>query len=175
MQMEKTLIRKIHETANIMVCDSRKPRCYGTDGILTYSDLTFLQCIHHHKNARAGEVSVFLGITNGAVAQLSKKLESKGFLEIYRLEDNRKEVYYRLTEEGQIACDGFENRFHRLNTHLQEYIQSLAMEQIQAIDELLELIVSEIEVQKDCYIKYSDLDDSENNKDRRCEKCKIIY
>ena len=40
-------------------------------------------------------------MTTGATSKLTKKLLAKGFLVRYQKEKNRKEVYFRLTEEGE--------------------------------------------------------------------------
>ncbi|QAA32149.1 MarR family transcriptional regulator [Clostridium manihotivorum] len=40
-------------------------------------------------------------MTNGAISKLTKKLMSKGLIESYQKPDNKKEIYFRLTEEGQ--------------------------------------------------------------------------
>ena len=40
-------------------------------------------------------------MTNGAISKLTKKLINKGLIESYQKPDNKKEIYFRLTEEGQ--------------------------------------------------------------------------
>jgi DNA-binding MarR family transcriptional regulator len=44
-----------------------------------------------------------MGLTRGAVSKISKKLEAKGFIRRYQAAENNKEIYFRLTEEGQHA------------------------------------------------------------------------
>lgn len=41
-----------------------------------------------------------LGLTRGAISKISKKLSDKNLIEAYQLEGNKKEVYYRLTDQG---------------------------------------------------------------------------
>ena len=40
-------------------------------------------------------------MTGGAISKLTKRLINKGVLESYRRVDNKKEIYFRLTEKGE--------------------------------------------------------------------------
>jgi len=41
-------------------------------------------------------------MTSGAISKLTKKLIKKGIIESYQKPDNKKEIYFRLTEQGKI-------------------------------------------------------------------------
>ena len=69
MSQEQQIIQKLYETVNLMVCEIRTARFYGTDYQLSYSDLSFLQCVERNEGVNASEISRFLGMTKGAVAQ----------------------------------------------------------------------------------------------------------
>ena len=104
MEREAELIRKIYWALNRMMCEARVPRTYGTGHKLTYSDIGLLKSVRQYESAKAGDLSQYLGITNGAVTQLARKLMDMGYLAPYRQDGNRKEVYYLLTETGERAC-----------------------------------------------------------------------
>lgn len=40
-------------------------------------------------------------MTRGAISKLTKKLMNKGLIESYQQTDNKKEIYFRLTNKGQ--------------------------------------------------------------------------
>jgi len=40
-------------------------------------------------------------VTNGAISKVAKKLMQKGAIESYKRPNNKKEVYFKLTDEGQ--------------------------------------------------------------------------
>ena len=40
-------------------------------------------------------------MTRGAISKLSKKLMEKGLIQSYQKQDNKKEIYFRLTEHGK--------------------------------------------------------------------------
>ncbi len=163
-KMKMELISRFHQAVNLMICDTKEPRSYGTSHMLTYSDISFLKCIESNQEYKAGELSRLLGITNGAVAQLAGKLMQKGYVESYRLSGNKKEVYYRLTEEGHQACRGYDRRNAMINRRVEAYLQLLDQMTMEKIQGLFEAMITSIEMEKDCYLK--------NDKDGRCEKCK---
>lgn len=40
-------------------------------------------------------------MTRGAISKITKKLIKKGIIESYQKPDNKKEIYFRLTEQGK--------------------------------------------------------------------------
>ncbi|WMT43064.1 MarR family transcriptional regulator [Paenibacillus sp. D2_2] len=44
-----------------------------------------------------------LYMTRGAISKITKKLISKDLIESYQKPDNKKEVYFRLTEQGKVV------------------------------------------------------------------------
>ncbi len=40
-------------------------------------------------------------MTSGAISKLTKKLMQKGLIESYQKPDNKKEIYFRLTDQGR--------------------------------------------------------------------------
>jgi DNA-binding MarR family transcriptional regulator len=41
-------------------------------------------------------------MTRGAISKLTKKLIKKGLIESYQKPDNKKEIYFKLTEKGKV-------------------------------------------------------------------------
>ncbi|SHO45500.1 MarR family transcriptional regulator [Anaerocolumna xylanovorans] len=41
-------------------------------------------------------------MTSGAISKMTKKLIKKGIIESYQRPDNKKEIYFRLTEQGEV-------------------------------------------------------------------------
>ena len=55
-------------------------------------------------------------MTRGAISKKTKKLIKKGIIEIYQKPDNKKEIYFRLTEHGKVI-----NKIHEeLHKEFQE-------------------------------------------------------
>lgn len=170
-------MKKLYQALNIMNCESKIARSYGTDHELTYSDMGFLRCVQHNVNTKASDLSQYLGITNGAVAQLAKKLEKKGYLERYHVAGNKKEVHYRLTAEGETACLGCEEHYEKMRTNLSEYVETLDEGTLDRIIELFDVLAYNTEVYERCSIKLCSINTASTDEAgvKRCEKCQRIY
>jgi DNA-binding MarR family transcriptional regulator len=65
-----------------------------------------LETIKVNEGANVGELARRLGMTSGAVSQVTKKLLEKDLIEAYKKPGNRKEVFSRLTTLGERVCEG---------------------------------------------------------------------
>ncbi len=177
MRKKESLIKKLYQALNVMICESKIARSYGTGHKLTYSDISLLKCVQRNENAKAGQLSQYLGITNGAVAQLAKKLEGKGYLEPYRISGNKKEVYYRLTAGGEAACLGYDQHYGKMRANLEDYIAALDEDTIEKIIGLFDVVADSIAVHEHCSIKHAadKTSPSQEAAIKRCEKCQRIY
>lgn len=68
---------------------------------LNPTELRCIEYVGNHANVNATRLAEAFFMTTGATSKLTKKLLAKGFLVRYQKEKNRKEVYFRLTEEGE--------------------------------------------------------------------------
>ena len=174
---KENLIKKLYQALNIMICELKIARSYGTAHKLTYSDICLLKCVQHNKDAKASDLSQYLGITNGAVAQLAKKLESKGYLEPYRITGNKKEVYYKLTAGGEMACRGYDEHYGKVKSGIEEYISELDDDTVEKIIGLFDLFAESIAVNEHCSISHTAGKTGcfQETMRKRCEKCQRIY
>ena len=51
-------------------------------------------------------------VTRGSISRMTKKLIKKGILESYQKPDNKKEIYFRLTEQGE-AINKVHEKLHK--------------------------------------------------------------
>ena len=58
------------------------------------------------------KLSESMRVTRGAVSKATKRLQSKGLVTSYQAADNRKEVYFRLTPDGETLY-GVHRRIHK--------------------------------------------------------------
>ncbi|WP_101696385.1 MarR family winged helix-turn-helix transcriptional regulator [Clostridium minihomine] len=57
------------------------------------------------QEANGVQISANLGLTRSAISKITTRLEKKGYIQGYKKANNHKEVFYRLTEQGQeIYC-----------------------------------------------------------------------
>jgi DNA-binding MarR family transcriptional regulator len=78
------------------------------DGLLDGISLGEVHCIDYigridHPNVT--KISESMGLTRAGISKISKKLMGKGMIESYQDSDNKKEIYFRLTQSGQLVYD----------------------------------------------------------------------
>ncbi len=173
----KILIKKLYQTISLMACEARISRSYGTSHELTASDIDLLKCVQRNAEAKASALSQYLGVTNGAVTQLAKKLVKKGYLEPYRATSNKKEIYYRLTCCGETACSGFDAHYAQITSKISDYIATLDNGTIDKIIGLFDVVTDSVAIEDHCSVKH-DTDKAgcrHEAEGKRCEKCQKVY
>lgn len=74
------------------------------DGLKGYkpSEVHCIESIGEIVDANVTKLAKTLYMTRGAISKLSKKLIEKGLIETYQKPDNKKEIYFRLTDQGKV-------------------------------------------------------------------------
>ncbi|GIN72640.1 MarR family transcriptional regulator [Bacillus sp. J14TS2] len=65
------------------------------------SEVHCIESIEKNTNPNVKKLAESLYMTRGAISKLTKKLIKKGLIESYQKPDNKKEIYFRLTEQGK--------------------------------------------------------------------------
>lgn len=65
------------------------------------SEVHCIEYIAKNKDCNVTKLADSFYMTRGAISKLTKKLIEKGLIESYQKQDNKKEIYFRLTEEGK--------------------------------------------------------------------------
>jgi DNA-binding MarR family transcriptional regulator len=82
-------------------------------------------------------------VTVEVVWQVIRKLKVQGLIESYRLKDNQKEVYFRLTDSGRIAR---ERRYHEaLNAECLNFLDRFNESQTKVISNFLGEMMKAVE------------------------------
>ena len=120
--------------------NDKKPRSFGTSQALHQSEIHFIDAIGPGDGMISSHVACKLGITKGAVTQTADKLVKKGLAEKYKKPENKKEVYIKLTPEGETAYENHRLFHKQLGDKMIEYLDSLSREQMEVLFELLDII-----------------------------------
>lgn len=67
----------------------------------TSSEVHCVEYIGKNTDPNVTKLAEFFYMTRGAMSKMTKKLIQKGLIESYQKSDNKKEIYYRLTELGK--------------------------------------------------------------------------
>lgn len=103
------------------------------------SDYYYLTAIYNMEHPNFGDVADALRLTKPAVSALIKRLTSHGLIEKIQCAQDKRIYYLSITEKGKQMVKGNAKLF----THLESIIaSSVTSDQLQALDCLLEVIVS---------------------------------
>ncbi|SHH93047.1 DNA-binding transcriptional regulator, MarR family [Sporobacter termitidis DSM 10068] len=68
---------------------------------MTLTECHVIDCIERNPLINAIGISQKMNITKGGISKITARLLKKGLIRIYRLEGNRKEIFYALTPLGK--------------------------------------------------------------------------
>jgi DNA-binding MarR family transcriptional regulator len=145
MENIETLIEKLYRTMNLTIREMETPWLYGVDFPLHHAEVHLLETIKSQEGANVGELARYLGMTSGAVSQVTKKLLDKWLIDVYKKPDNRKEVFSRLTALGEKVCEGHQKHHENMVSVLHEFITPLNQKETQIIFDFLDTVSQGIE------------------------------
>ena len=80
------------------------------------SEVHCMEYIGRNADSNVTKLAESFYMTRGAISKMTKKLIKKGVIESYQKPDNKKEIYFRLTKQGQVI-----NKVHeKLHKEFQE-------------------------------------------------------
>ncbi len=91
---------------NAMDAMRKKPRDYNCGELLYPSEIHLIETIGKYPDLNTTQIAERHGVSKGLVSQLTTKLERKGFLQKFQYKENKKEVFFKLTDKGKCAYDG---------------------------------------------------------------------
>jgi DNA-binding MarR family transcriptional regulator len=138
-------VEKYIELIDTMICIinkinemGKKPKNFGTGHLLYQSEIHTIHAIGKHEGANSSELAQILGITKGAVTQVISKLVQKNLVEKYKTNNNKKEVYLKLTPQGEIANKGHDLYHEKIYKEMVAYLDGLEDNEIQIIMKLFD-------------------------------------
>jgi len=120
--------------------NDKRPHTFGTEQALHQSEIHFIDAVGPGTGVNATCAAQKLGITKGAVTQIADKLVKKGFVEKYKKPDNKKEVYIKLTSDGEIAYNAHRSFHKQLEDKMFAYLDELDETQMQVLFGLVDVI-----------------------------------
>lgn len=66
------------------------------------SEVHCIEYIGRNVDSNVTKLAESFYMTRGAISKITKKLIKKGVIESYQRPDNKKEIYFRLTEQGKV-------------------------------------------------------------------------
>ncbi|EEK84091.1 transcriptional regulator [Bacillus cereus ATCC 4342] len=65
------------------------------------SEVHCIEYIENNTDSNVTQLAEAFYVTRGAISRMTKKLINKGLIESYQKSENKKEIYFKLTEQGK--------------------------------------------------------------------------
>ncbi len=112
-----------------------------------YSETHCIDAIGRLDLPNVTRVAGYMGMTRGAISKMTKKLLEKGLIEKYTLETNRKEIYFRLTEQGRLLFEEHDKRHKLWEKRDMEFLSRYSEEEIGTVRRFMEEFNAYLEAQ----------------------------
>ncbi|MFR4350689.1 MAG: MarR family transcriptional regulator [Roseburia sp.] len=98
-----------------------------------YSETHCIDSIGRLELPNVTKVAEHMGMTRGAISKMTKKLLSKGLIEKYTRETNKKEIYFRLTEQGEVLFEEHDKRHRLWERRDMEFLSRYSKEDVETV------------------------------------------
>jgi DNA-binding MarR family transcriptional regulator len=139
MSKKGLVIDKIEKIMSLIVPEIDTPWDYGEGLSLFYAEIQLIMVIKANEGANAGSLARIMRVTSGAVSQIAGKLLKKELIESYRLPENRKEVFFRLTESGKKVVRAHQKHINKTGAAFMDFIDGLNQKELQKICDFLDI------------------------------------
>ena len=112
-----------------------------------YSETHCIDFIGRLELPNVTKVAEHMGMTRGAISKMTKKLLTKGLIEKYTLESNKKEVYFRLTEQGKLLFEEHDKRHRRWEKRDMEFLARYSKEEVETVYQFMQEFNGYLETQ----------------------------
>jgi len=97
------------------------------------SDVHYTEFIGENADSNLSELAQSLYMTRGAITKITRKLIEKKLIESYRKPDNKKEIYFRLTKQGEAVKTIHEKLHSEFRERDRVVFEDLSEEQLNGI------------------------------------------
>ena len=100
MNKEEQVMNGFRELYNKLVWLNKDKMEEGLKGFKS-SEVHCIEYIENNADSNVTQLAEAFYVTRGAISRMTKKLIQKYFVESYQKSENKKEIYFRLTEQGK--------------------------------------------------------------------------
>ncbi|PGW71515.1 MarR family transcriptional regulator [Bacillus cereus] len=100
MNKEEQVMNGFRELYNKLVWLNKDKMEEGLKGFKS-SEVHCIEYIENNADSNVTQLAEAFYVTRGAISRMTKKLIQKGLVESYQKSENKKEIYFKLTEHGK--------------------------------------------------------------------------
>ncbi|MGG7098498.1 MarR family transcriptional regulator [Clostridium sardiniense] len=109
------------------------------------SEVHCIEYIGRNIDSNVTKLAESFFMTRGAISKLTKKLIEKGLIESYQKQDNKKEIYFRLTEQGKVIYKIHEELHQEFRERDKAVFENVTEEQFDGMLSLVEKYSSHLD------------------------------
>ena len=98
-----------------------------------YSETHCIDFIGRLELPNVTKIAEHMGMTRGAISKMTKKLLAKGLIEKYTLETNKKEIYFKLTDQGKVLFEEHAKRHRMWEKGGMEFLEKYGKEEVDVL------------------------------------------
>ncbi|CAM3921652.1 MULTISPECIES: MarR family transcriptional regulator [Bacillus] len=132
MNKEEQVMNGFRELYNKMVWLNKDKMEEGLKGFKS-SEVHCIEYIENNADSNVTQLAEAFYVTRGAISRMTKKLINKGLIESYQKSENKKEIYFRLTEQGKeiyIIHEELHNEFQQRDKAVFEQVTEAEFDSI---------------------------------------------
>lgn len=119
---------------------SKKPKYYGTEDLLYPAEVHLIEIIGAHKKITTTEISKTIGVTKGAVSQVTNKLITKNLIVKEVSSKKANEVFIYLTEKGEKVFLHHREMHKNMSERVSAELSALSPEGRQALENIFNFL-----------------------------------
>ncbi|MBO0431229.1 MarR family transcriptional regulator [Enterococcus sp. DIV0660C] len=101
------------------------------------SEVHCIEFIGKNQDSNVTKLASSLFMTRSAISKITKKLVTKGYIESYQKPDNKKEIYFKLTEKGRAVFDVHERTHEEFQKRDQAIFDQVTEQQYEELARFL--------------------------------------
>ena len=121
MNKEEQVMNGFRELYNKLVWLNKDKMEEGLKGFKS-SEVHCIEYIENNANSNVTQLAEAFYVTRGAISRMTKKLIQKGLVESYQKSENKKEIYFKLTEQGKEIYKIHEDRTKSFKSGIKLYL-----------------------------------------------------
>lgn len=117
---------------------------YDKVGKLSLTELHVIQEVGDKDRVNVTTIAQHIGVTKSAISKITVKLLKKGLLDRYQLEDNQKEVFFRLTKVGEMVNEIHASYHQRLQIDMHRFLERYTSDELSFLENVIREATDEL-------------------------------
>jgi DNA-binding MarR family transcriptional regulator len=137
MNKEEQVMNGFRELYNKLVWLNKDKMEEGLKGFKS-SEVHCIEYIENNADSNVTQLAEAFYVTRGAISRMTKKLIQKGLVESYQKSENKKEIYFKLTEQGKEIYKIHENLHKEFQERDKAVFEQVTKEEFDSIISFVE-------------------------------------